>query len=246
MMQAGAIARFGGITAYGDKFHGEGFHFVDLDGWTDTPQVDVDRVRRPAQHGIFLLPTFARERVVRLSGFHVAPTHMQMEHASARVRGLLTSVVRLSIEDTHATHWVDGTVTEAIYRNHGFAAEGRWSLEVECADPRKYGPVNDFTAGTVAVQRGNFPATPRLMIGAGSGGYTVTGPNGRQVVVGTAPAAAHYIDFANGGLYTSAGVRQVGAITIYQPWSIPPGIPGVTATISGSRSLIQRVTDTFI
>lgn len=127
---------------------------------------------------------------------------------------------------------------------HGKIASYR--VQMWAPNPRIFGEVNEFPAGASAINRGNFAATPRLLVGAGTGGYTVTGPGGRQIVVGTAPTAAHYIDFANGGLFTAAGVRQMGAITTYQPWKVGPGLPGAVASISGSRSLIQQVTDTYV
>lgn len=245
-MQAGAIARFGGITAYGDEFHGLGFHFTDLIGYTDAPDVDRERVRRPAGHGSFRLPAYLEERIVRIPGFMVARSHIELEHESARFRGLITQRVQLTVEDTKESTWVSGLVTRASFTNHGFAPEGTWELEVTCEDPRKFGTVREFAAGSPAIHYGNWPATPRLLIGAGSGGYTVTGPNGRTVVVATAPAAAHYIDFETGGLYTAAGVRQVGGITTYRDWEIPAGPSGVIATISGARNLKQRVLDTYV
>ncbi|PVE94988.1 hypothetical protein DC434_13770 [Microbacterium sp. TPD7012] len=125
------------------------------------------------------------------------------------------------------------------------ATTARFLVTFWSADPRTYGEVREFPAGTAAAQRGNFPATPRLLVGAGTGGYTVTGPGGRVVTVTTAPAGAHEIDFATAGLFLG-GVRQSNAIGTYQPWTIPPGLPGVTATISSARTLTQRVTDTFM
>lgn len=253
-MQAGAIVQVflpgsttPALTAYGDEFHGLGFHFTDLDNWTSAPEVEMERVKRPASHGTFVLPARLRERVVRISGFQVSRTHEELEHASAGFRGLTTRQVKLVVEDVYGTTRADGAVTAAMFRNHGFAPEGTWTLEVTCEDPRIYGETRDFPAGAAAVHYGSFEARPRLMISAGSGGYTVTGPGGRVVTVNVnAPTAAHYIDFAEGGLFTAASVRVPNTITVYQPWKIPPGGPGVVATINGARTLMQRVADTSI
>lgn len=208
----------------------------------------VESVERPSAHGSFALPGYLTGRSIRWGGLVLTDSMAEQEHALMRLAGLLADggSDRLSIlgEDSK---WMD--VQRASPEPPRILVPGRvasYSFEVWAPNPRMYGDVHEFPAGQPAINRGNFPATPRLMVGAGSGGYTVTGPNGRQVVVGTAPAGAHYIDFASGGLFTAAGVRQVGAITVYQPWTIPPGVPGVTATISGSRSLTQRVTDTYI
>jgi hypothetical protein len=123
----------------------------------------------------------------------------------------------------------------------------KYSFEVWAPDPRMYGQVHEYAAGEAAVQYGNFPARPRLLVGAGSGGYTITGPGGKRVVTNQyAITDAHYIDFASGGVFFSSGVRSSGDLTVYQPWEVPPGLPGVKATISGSRSLKVQVSDTFV
>lgn len=167
----------------------------------------------------------------------------------ARLSGLLADggMSRL-VGENMDTRWVDVSRGGEFDRKtlvYGKVASYR--LQLWAPNPRIFGEVRDFPAGSPAYHYGNFPATPRLLIGAGSGGYTVTSSTGRVITVNSsAPSGAHYIDFANGGLYTGAGVRVAGAVTIYQPWTIPPGAPGVAATISGSRSLAQRVTDTDV
>lgn len=247
MMEAGAIARFGGVTAYGDKFHGTGFHLVDLSGWLETPDVRGENVPRPAGHGRFSLPMYLDERVVRMSGFHVAEDHRKWQHEATAIRGLLLTKVTLTIENPLGTFYATGRVTEAGYVPQGFSPEGNWAVTVECDDPRVYGDVHDFE-DEPAVNYGNFPARPVLVVsGSRSGGYTVTGPGGRRVVVSRslASSAPHSIDFARGGLYVR-GVRQSRAITVYEPWTVDPGLPGVSATVSNGLTLVQQVTDTYV
>lgn len=225
----------------------DGFH-----GWEDGVDVRRESVERPAQHGEYDLPVFNGSRVISVDGHALAWSEYALGHLRNRIMSVGAAGTRTQIavtlqgETLHAMvrrgakpTFVDAGIRYGLHR-------ARFALFLVAADPRKYGTTAEFPAGSAAVHYGNFPATPRLLIGAGSGGYTVTGPGGRQVVVGTAPAGAHYIDFASGGLFTAAGVRQVGAITVYQPWEIGPGGPGVVATITGSRTLSQRVTDTFI
>lgn len=242
-MESGAIARFEGITARGDEYDGPGWYFTDLDGWTESPGVDLDVINRAGAHGIYALPAYMRERRLRIPGFHVAPDHRKLEAASQQLRSLQARQIWVSIEDVNGSRRVQGTVTEAAFRNHGFAPEGTWELAVTCPLPWKYGKVRDFPAGVPAVTKGTVAATPRLLVGAGAGGYTITGPSGRIITVTTAPAAAHVIDLAEGGLFLN-GARQIGAISVLQPWDVEPGPVGVAATISGARTLTQRLTDT--
>jgi hypothetical protein len=245
MMLAGAIARFAGITAYGDKFHGLGFHFTDLDGWTDAPAVDMESVKRPAGHGRYVTPAYLDDRVVRMPGFYVARNLMELEHASAQFRGLISRQIRLTIEDALGTAWVDGTVTAAVFRNSGFAPEGSWSLEVTCEDPRKYGDVNDFAAGVMAINRGNFPAVPEHLVTGTSATYTINGPAGKRFIVSSGPGSGtDRIDMSTGRVYRN-GALQLGVTSRADLWTVPIGLPGVTHTITAG-SLVTRVTDTFV
>lgn len=243
MMQAGAIARFGGITAYGDKFRGTEFHFVDLDGWTDAPGIMMSEVKRPADHGSFVVPAFLRPRTVRLRGFYVGNNHYELEHASSNFRSLIAQHLMLSIEDVNETNRAKGTVAEASFTNYGFAPEGQWTLVLECEDPRIYGKTNEYAGSAPAVQWGTFPAWPTFVVtGSSPGGYTITGPGGKRIVVTTALVAGipHTIDVSEGEV-TIGG--SLGNISVFEPWTIGPGLPAVTHTISAG-ALLTRVTDT--
>ncbi|MFJ2502545.1 hypothetical protein [Microbacterium sp. NPDC087592] len=222
-----------------------------FDGWDDSGDARRESVERPAAHGEFDLPAFQGARVFSIDGHALAWSETELAHLRSQVTGLGADGSRLQITVDHQgqTLWaIARRSAKATFRDAGVRhgmLRARFLLQFVAVDPRKYGEVRHYAAGKAALHYGNFPATPRLLIGAGAGGYTVTGPDGRVVTVGTAPAAAHEIDFVTGGLFLN-GVRQMGAITVYQPWSIPAGLPGVTASISGARSLTQRVHDTFI
>lgn len=244
-MEAGAIAHFEGITAWGDQFRGAGWHLVDLTGWTESPDVDLEMLARPGTHGVFSLPGYMRERKVGLSGFHVAANHTLLEHASAELRGLQSRDIRLTIEDSHGTWSVNGKVTRAVYRPHGFAPEGTWELEVTCPLPWKYGETHPFPGGSPAVTWGTQESSPVLTVtGTSASGYTITGPGGRRVVTSKAltAGAPHTIDLAKGGLYIG-GARQLRALTVFEPWLIPTRPPGVVATVNNGLTLLTRVTD---
>lgn len=238
---AGMLGRVQGLFVAPDGF----------DGWDDGGgESRRESVPRPAQHGEFDLPVFQGARVFSIDGWALAWSERELAQLRSVVTGIGATGDRFKVTVDHQgqTLWVGArrgprpTFKDAGIRRGMHRA--RFLMQFVAADPRKYGESRDFAAGLPALHYGNFPATPLLRIGAGAGGYTVTGPNGRVITVSAAPAAAHEIDFATGGLYVG-GVRQVGAIATYQPWSIPVGAPGVVATITGARSLVQRVTDTF-
>lgn len=243
--------RLGGIEFVGDA--GDATYTIEADGirGLKLDGVDVRRevIDRPAAHGAFNTQGFLTGRRIRWSGDIETSNPDEQVHAITRLSGLLADggMDRLVVDEGSSVRWLDvvrGGEPDITMITYGIAAS--YSFEAWAPDPRMYGDTREFAAGETAVHYGNFPATPRLLVGAGSGGYTVTGPDARQVVVGTAPAEAHYIDFVTGGLFTNAGIRQLGAITTYQPWKIGPGLPGAAASITGSRSLAQRVTDTFV
>ncbi len=222
-----------------------------FDGWDDGGgEVRRDAVPRPAGFGEFDLPVYEGAMVFSVDGHALAYDAASLAHLRDQVTGLGYGGrrFRVVVEHQERTLWTwarrgarpsfkDAGMRSGLHR-------GSFLVQFVAPVPRKYGEVRDFAAGLSAFHRGNDSAIPRLLVGAGAGGYTVTGPNGRVVTVVSAPAGAHEIDFAAGGLFVG-GFRQVGAISVYQPWAIPPGLPGVVATISGGRSLVQRVPDTY-
>lgn len=206
-----------------------------------------EEIPRPSAHGAFDLAGYQSQKVTSLSGTLLASSEVGLKHMKDSILGVLAdgSSGRMTVDDESGSTWRDVRLVSCSDPEDLDELSATFSMTFWSADPRRYGDVRDFAAGAPAVHYGNFPATPRLMVGAGTGGYTVTGPGGRVVTVTTAPAGAHEIDFATAGLFLG-GVRQSNAIGTYQPWTIPPGLPGVTATISGARTLTQRVTDTFM
>lgn len=247
-------ARLGGVhfTDWPVDHHGD-WAVLDADGigalWGG---VDVRRedIARPSAHGSFDLRGFLAPRVIPLSGHLSSRSREGLEHFAARVGGLLAdgSSSRLVVEGPDGSRWCDVRLGAATQVRLVDATTARFQIQLWSPDPRLYGEVHDFTSGQTAYHRGNFPARPQLIVsGTASGGYTVTGPGGRRVVVTKAltSGAPHTIDFARGGLWIN-GVRQLRAITVYEPWEIAPGLPGAVATVNNGASLIQRVTDTFV
>lgn len=250
-MRVGRNARINGLSfvEWPTDHHGD-WLVLDQDGLKSVwGGVDVRRedTPRPSAHGSFDAPGFLAPRVIPVSGHMSSRSAAGLENLQGRLSGLLAGggLSRLTIDGPLGPRWCDVRLASATQITQLDATTARFLVTFWSADPRMYGDVNEFPAGTPAINRGNFEATPRLLIGAGTGGYTVTGPGGREVTVGTAPDGAHEIDFVTGGLFLNR-VRQLGAITVYQPWNIPAGLPGVTASISGARSLVQRVTDTYV
>lgn len=244
--------RIGGVTFEGDPIDPGRCFMIEPDGWSgwdDGTTVRREDVSRPGAHGSFGFQGQRDARVIRVSGWILARSPQELQQMRNQLTGVLASggYGRLSVDQPLGSTWADVMLSDMpVVKVRGHSElEASFQIQFWAPNPRKFGEVRDFAAGVPATHFGNFPATPRLLIGAGAGGYTVTGPGGRVVTVGTAPAGAHEIDFENGGLFLN-GVRQTNAIDVYRPWKIPVGIPGVAASISGARSLTQRVPDTYI
>lgn len=246
-------ARIGGIAFEGSPADGQSAYMISPDGWSgwdDGTAVRREAVSRPGAHGSFGTRGFRDSRVISIAGWILASTSTELQHMRNRLMGLLADgdSGRLEVEQPLGTTWANVMLADipSVKVRGATECEAEYQIQFWAPLPQKFGDVRTFAAGAPATHYGNVLATPRLLIGPGAGGYTVTGPDGRVVVVATAPAGEHYIDFATGGLFTAAGVRQAGTISVYQPWEIPVGSPGVVATISGSRTLFQQVTDTFM
>lgn len=222
-----------------------------FEGWDDSGDARRESVERPGEHGEFDLPVLQGSRVFSIDGHALAWSESELGHLRSQVTGLGAdgSSLQFTVDHQGQTLWANARRSgRTQFRDAGVRHglhRARFLLQFVAANPRKYGEVREFAAGEVAVQYGNFPATPQLLVGAGTGAYTITGPAGRVVTVTAPPAATHVIDFGAGGLFLN-GIRQPNTISVYQPWQVPVGLPGVTASITGARSLVQRVTDTFI
>lgn len=215
----------------------------------DGVEMDRERIKRPGAHGAFTLPGYLEERESSWWGLLLTDTAEEQEHELRSLSGLLAGggTDRLHV-DGAGVLWLDVARRDAPEKQ--ILVPGRvasYRFHAVAADPRMFGETRTVAAGVPAFNFGNFPARPELVVSGGSaGGYTVTGPGGRRVVVvkPLVVGAPHTIDFARGGLYVG-GVRQLRAITVYEPWEVVPGGSAV-ATVSNGVQLAMKVTDTFV
>lgn len=247
--------RIGGVTFEGSPRDRDDAFVIAPDGWSgwdDGVAVRREAVSRPSAHGSFAFPGFRDARVVSLSGWIVASSPEKLHHKRDQLLGLLADggSGTLTVEQPKGTRWATVMLSDTpTVRVRGVSeCEAEFRVQFWAPDPRMFGEVRDYAAGETAIQYGNFPARPQLIVsGSAASGYTVTGPGGRSVVVSKALTSGqpHTIDFARGGLYVG-GVRQLRAMTVYEPWTVGPGLPGAVATVNNGVSLVQRVTDTYV
>lgn len=216
-----------------------------LRGWLDGVGMRRDKLDRPAAHGAFTVQGYATGREISWSGLILTDSEAKQERARRALSGLLadggtgqlvgddwaTLSAEVEMEEVSSEVIVPGSI--ASYRIALFAP-----------DPVLYGDVNEFGAGEVAYQRGNYAAQPTFVVtGAAAGGYTITGPGGKRIVVTTplVSGTPHTVSMAEGEVMAGSAL---GEISVFQPWTIGPGLPGVTHTISAGNLLV-RVPDSY-
>lgn len=253
-MRVGRNARIGGISfvEWPADHHGDWFVFDQDSIKSVWGGVDVRRedIARPSAHGSFDVPGFLSPRVLTLTGHMSSRSREGLEHMQARLSGLLADggSDRLVVEGPNGSRWCDVRLGAAAEITALDATTARFQVSLWAPDPRMYGEVSSFAAGEPAINRGNFPARPVFtMNGNRPDGYTITGPDGRVITVSypIVPGWPHVIDTATGGLFVN-GNRVIGGISVWQPWTVGPGMPGVTHTITSGVSLQVEVTETYI
>ncbi|WP_136054358.1 hypothetical protein [Microbacterium sp. K24] len=237
-----------------DGIPAEGGFYVTRDGfvgWEDSTEPRGESIARPAEHGDFDFEVMQSARVVSVEGVILAPTGRKRVRRGNHLRsiGADGSAFQVDVELFGESTWATarrGTarVTPIGIRQGFFCATFSWQFV--CRDPRRFGAVESFDAGVPVTQLGNFPAWPSFTVTGAAPGYTINGPGGRRIVVTRALVAGHphRIDTSTGGLVID-GVRVEGGISVWEPWTIDPGLPGVTHTITAGTLLIE-VPTTFV
>lgn len=252
--------RVGGLTILGRPDEStsrvEGL-FVGPDGfegWDDGPDIRRESVDRPGQHGEFDTPVFNGSRVISVDGHALAWSEAELGHLRNQIMGLggFGDLMRITVDHQGSTLWADARrAAQPTFRDAGIRhgmLRARFAIHFVAPNPRKFGETRDFPAGAAALHYGNFPASPEIIVtGPKAGGYTITGPGGRQYVVTQALAAGqtHRIDMNTGWLYLN-GVLQSGAVSQARTWAIPPGTSAVHTITGGTGSMTVRVPDTFL
>ncbi len=252
--------RVGGVTILGrpdgSSSKPKGL-FVGPDGfagWDDGPDLRREAVDRPGQHGQFDMPVFNGSRVVSIDGHALAWSESELGHLRDLIMGLgaFGDLLRLTVDHQGSTRWADvRRGAKPTFQDAGIRfglLRARFAIHFVAPNPRKFGETREFPAGAAAFHYGNFPASPEIVVtGPKAGGYTITGPGGRQYVVTQALASGqtHRIDMSTGWLYLN-GALQSGAVSQARTWAIPPGTSAVHTITGGTGSMAVRLTDTFM
>ena len=232
----------------GFYFGRDGFH-----GWDDGVTMRSDTVARPQAHGDFDSPGFLAGRLVPMSGWCLASTPRELEQYRDLFTGHGADGGKFPVVVERNGRTLRGTARLAAGTSPSFVDVGNgrraaWSASWWFPDPRKYGEPFAFgpAASVQVTHRGNFPAQPVLQVaGAAPGGYTITGPGGRQIIVTRALAAGqpHRFDTRDGRLYVG-GSRVLGGVSRADLFTLPPGLS--TVTVNGGLPLTVLGETTYL
>ncbi len=246
------------VTLNGIPLHGKdrtGHWIVEkLTGWHDTPELRGEGEARPWADGNYDMERFYGARSITIDGivFHKGRGSAmqaidQLNQFASRLEG------ELSITDGGLTR---SATVKALGVDHTTVSPTamRFQVRLNASDPCKYGERRTFHAtqsDAVAVfHRGNYPATPRVVVsGSMPGGYTLM-LAGQSVVV-TAPLVSgspHTIDYRKRRLYRG-GSPVRGGLSTASYARVEPGqrdtfaiAPGTT----GSATATLTLYDTYI
>ena len=242
--------RVGGLTFFGGA-GSDGFYIKDggLTGLFGGVGVRSDSIPRPQAHGDYDVPVFRSSRMVSIMGPCEADSEERLDFYDRQFTGLLADGQsgRVVFDMPGGPRWGDARLAANEFEPVLWGRRADYMLQLRFANPRLFGEARTFAEGVPAFHFGNFPAAPVLTVtSASAGGYTISGPSGKQFIV-TAPLVSghpHTIDMAT-GLLEVDGVVVFGGVSRADTWAVPAGAQG-TMTVSGTAVLSALVTDTYI
>lgn len=246
------------IILDGQKLGGEDHHGVwtvsGLDGWWSSPEPKGENVARENADGDFDLPVDYEARYITITGSLRAKNHEAQHQAINRFTALVRKTARLQVLGHGAAQWVH------VKRASGFKMEpitdtySQWQARVKAPDPRKFGDAHVFVASVganvSAFHRGNYDATPHLVVaGNMPGGYVITLKG--QVFTVTQPlmpGQPHSIDYGDGRLRIGGAIVHGGIGYGFTPLVTPGGatVLAIAPRTTGTATATLTLLDTYI
>lgn len=222
-------------------------------GWDDGVTMRSETAPRPQAHGDFDSRGWLAGRMVNLSGWCIGESPYDLLKFRDQLMGHGAWGDTFRVDVTRDGKTLFGTArlaaaTAPTFVDVGNGLRASWSVSWWFPDPRKYG--EEFTGGpgssVTVVHRGNFRAEAKIRVtGNAPGGYTITGPAGRDVVItrALAPGDEHLFDMASMSLYVN-GIRVLGGVGRAERWAMPTGAS--TITVTGGLSMTVTARHTYI
>lgn len=229
-----------------------------LTGLSDGVGVRRPDTPRPGQHGSFDEPVLLESRIISVSGKCFARSEDELYDLGAELRGLGATGERFPLSIEHAGHSLWGWArrgAQPIFEDHPALLYADWQFDFWLPNPRLFGETRESvsTPGVYAsaINRGNFPATPRFVVDAPfANGYRIEGPDGRlyTVVPPMTGSSKDVIDFST-GFVARNGTTMLDAVTSSRLWTVPGGAEvrwRITAIDGGTGSARMYLPDTYI
>lgn len=243
----GLTVSYGGLLLSGRPFdYRPGAYLTGQRGLDFGSEVSFENLSAGRGPGVADLPGVRdTPRGIELTGFLYHPSLLELGERRERLLGIYSDETILG-----PLSWRDfGLMRRAMVRRDSATAPRRGStgfvdftLKLRAPDQRIYGPEEPWTAWASSVEvvhRGQYPAPCKVQLrGTSATGYTLTGPNGRRVIV-TKPisgSTVHEYD-SDSGLVLADGAVLEDGITRADSIELPPG----ASTVSVSNGLTCRV-----
>ncbi len=233
-MTAGLLARLGPLEMSGRRFRWEpGIYIRSITGIDGGAEVSFREIPRGVGVGVFDTEN-ARDtpRNITVTAF----AYERNDWALGQRKDQIASVLAENDESEWFV-WQKGSATRrAFVRRQRFSEPVRrpgtdplmdFTLDLRAPDQRIYGdPESTSWGSTVMVDhRGGYPAPVTIEVhGDSGGGYTITGPRGKTVVVNrpiTAGSTHRYL--ADDGILLVDGIAQTEGVGRSDPVEIPCG-----------------------
>ncbi|MGX9346648.1 hypothetical protein [Microbacterium sp. KNMS] len=242
-----------GFMAYGHEAPGVRWTVSKLTGWIERGGVKQNREERPWGDGDFPAPTFRQARLPAWEGLCFTHSGVEQQKAQELLEAVLGNgaLTRFSVQAPAGLTWADAQLdSEPTFEPVRYGEALRYRARMYVPGGYRYGEERTSASGQVAFHRGTADALPSFEVtGSMPSGYAIQSPLGTFTVTqALAAGQKHTIDFADGGLVYRNGVLQRGVYAHPRNiWAVPkgPGIEHTLVPVSGSGSLVVKVTDTF-
>lgn len=249
----GFVAQLDGMWFHGRRFdYQPGAYVTRVEGLGSGAEVAFDNLRTGRTPGVLDIDgTRERERSIVISGFAYA-------ESLRAVGSLVDQLAHILVDESrHAVlTWTDlAQSRHAFVRRSSIVATRRgatrfvdFTLKLRAPDQRIYGPTvgwSSWGASVTVDHRGYYPAPTTIQVaGSSTSGYTVSGPQGRSLVVARAltSANAHEYDSDTGVVIVAGSALETG-IARADSIEIPRGRH--TLTVNNGAQLRVRFPTTY-
>ena len=222
-----------------------------LSGFTGGTTDRGEQTARPYGDGALSVDSFLSAGSMTLDGGITAPTPFDLVQKINRFVAEFTNrEIMISAKDEAGYFWrVARRNGLPVVKRHGAdRCFARFNAQLWFPDPHYYGQTRTAPSGVRVANYGSADAIPTVRVqGPQPAGYTIGDGEGGEIVVTQALGAGgtDVIDLRTGWV-RRAGVIVSGAVSKFQPWTVPAYGSKVHTFSGGSGAVSFEVTDTYM